>query len=322
MLLASALPSAAHGAFRGIVLAVQAGKGEAVIAHDKSADEPAGTATYRIDAATLAKLHDGDRVAAVEDESTKPSTLRDVMIESAAELTNGPVSPIRNVKQLAVGDKAPGQTLVDQAGKQFTLARYAGKYLVLGFIYTRCRDARECPLTTAKFAELQKTFAKDDDVRLLEVTLDPGYDTPAVLAKYGTSYAFDPAKWTFAGGDQENVLDFDAAFGLNPFADPTVGLIHGETLAIVDPSGVVRDLIYTSSWNPDEVSSDIASFKGKASNPIAQLDLWLSRSAVAMCGNSVNGFDGFFDLLVVIVICCAIAWLFWRLYRAFRKAAD
>lgn len=302
---------------------MQAASGEAVVARAATADEPAATASYRVDAATLAKIHPGDRLAATEDESTKPSTLRDVLVESTGgALTGGPVSPIREVKELAIGDPAPSQTLVDQDGTPFTLARYASKYVVLGFIYTRCRDARECPLTTAKFGLLQRTFAKRDDVALLEVTIDPAFDTPAVLKKYATSYGYDPKRWTFAGGDEESVLNFDAAFGINPFADPKVGLIHGETLAVVDPKGLVRDLIYTNAWSPGEISSDIDGLEGKASNPIAQLDLWLSRAAVAMCGNSVNGFDGFFDLLVVVVIFSAIGWGFWRLYRAFRATTD
>jgi protein SCO1/2 len=312
-LLVAFAPAQAHGAFRGTVLTVQAGKGEAIVSRDKTAEEPAGTAAYRIEKTALRALHDGDRIAATEDESTKPATLRDVMVDARGALTSN-VSPVREVKQLAIGDKVPATTLVDQDGKAFTLARYLGQDLVVAFIYTRCRDARECPLTTSKFGELQTMFAKRD-VGLLEVTLDPQFDTPSVLKRYARTFGADPARWTFATGTPNDVLNFDAAFGLDPFADPSAGIIHGETLAIVDTAGKIPDLIYTNSWSPSEITAELDEIDGRASNPIARFDLWLSRTAVAMCGDGVSGFDGIVDLLVVIAIFAALAYGLWRLYH-------
>ncbi len=305
----------AHGAFRGTVLTVEASKGLAIVERDKTAQEPGATAAYRMDPASLAKIHAGDRIAATEDESAKPSVLRDVMIDANATAP----SAVREVSQLAIGDKVPSTTLVDQDGKPFTLARYLGENLVVGFIYTRCRDARECPLTTSKFGQMQGLFAKRK-VGLLEITLDPQYDTPAVLKKYATSFGADPARWTFATGAPNDVLDVDAAFGLDPFSDPTVGLIHSETLVVVDKTGTIHDLIYTGSWTPNEIASELDGLDGIATNPFETLDLWLKRAAVSMCGDSVAGFDGILDLLVVLAIFAAAGYLLWRIYRAFGRA--
>ena len=310
-------PARAHGTFYGTVLAVEASKGEIVAARAKSATEPALTATYAVDAKTLSALKTGDALRATEDESTLPATLRDVVVATRGSgPTGGPASPVREVKQRAIGDPVPTQTLIDQDGKPLVLARYRGKDLIVGFIYTRCRDARECPLTTAKFGRLQSLLARRD-VALLEVTLDPHYDTPAVLKKYARTFGADPARWTFAGGAQNDVLDLDAAFGLDPFADPSVGLIHSETLAIVDKTGVIRDLIYTSSWSPNEILAELDAIDGVASNPFQRFDLWLKRAAVATCGDSVAGFDGILDLAVVLAIFAATGYLLWRLGRAF-----
>ncbi len=313
--LACLVDADAHGAFRGTVLAIQASKGTAIVERDKTAEEAGVTAPYRIDAASLAKLHPGDRIAATEDESAKPSILRDVMIDAN---TTAP-SAVREVNQLAIGDKVPRTTLVDQDGRPFTLARYLGKNLVVGFIYTRCRDARECPLTTSKFGQMQTMFAKRG-VGLLEITLDPQYDTPAVLKRYATTFGADPARWTFAPGAPNDVLDVDAAFGLDPFADPTVGLIHTETLAIVDKTGTISDLIYTNAWTPHEIGAELDRLDGIATNPFETLDLWLKRAAVAACGDSVAGFDGILDLAVVLAIFAAAGYLLWRIYRAFGRA--
>ncbi len=315
-LLAFIAPALAHGTFFGTVLSVESAKGEVIVARDKSATEPALTAAYHVDHATLAKLAAGDRVRAVEDEHTTPTTLQDVMIASSGSVLSGaPLSPIREVKQSAIGDHVPTTTLVDQDGKPFTLARYIGQDIVIGFIYTRCRDPRECPLTTAKFGQLQTLYAKRD-VHLLEVTLDPQFDTPAVLKAYAKKFSADPTRWTFAGGTQENVLNFDSAFGLNPFTDPNVGIIHGETMAIIDKTGVIRDLIYTNSWSSDQITAELDKSDGLSSNLFARFDLWLSDKAVSVCGNDVAGFDGFTDLMIILVILGAVGWLLWRLYRA------
>ena len=54
---------------------------------------------------------------------------------------------------------------------------------------------------------------------------------------------------------------------------------------------------------------------GNASNPLARLNLWLSSTATAICGNSVAGFSGLTDLTVVIAILCALAYLTYRVVR-------
>jgi len=312
----------AHGTFHGTVLAVEASKGEAVVARSASKTEPGVTATYRIDPTQIGSLRPGDVIAATEDESTTPVTLDDVMIRArGTALTGGLASPVREVKQLAIGDEVPTTTLLDQDGRPFTLARYAGRDLIVGFIYTRCRDARECPLTTAKFGQMQAMFTKRD-VALLEVTLDPQFDTPPVLERYARSYGANPARWTFATGAPNDVLNFDAAFGLNPFADPSVGLIHSETLAMIDKTGTIRDLIYTNAWSPNEIASELDSVDGVASNPFQRFDLRLKRAAVAVCGDSVAGFDGIVDLAVVLAIFAATGYLLWRLARAFAVGAS
>jgi protein SCO1/2 len=233
---------------------------------------------------------------------------------SPAPAAQTPGPAMREVTVLQVGDKVPQTTLVDQTGARFTFAKYLGQNLVVAFIYTRCPDQRECPLTSAKFGGLQQQL-RGRDVHLIEMTLDPQFDTPAVLARYATVYGADPARWTFGTGKVDDVLNVDAAFGVDPFVDPRFGLIHSETLAMIDRRGTIRDLIYTNAWRPAEIISELDGLDNRAQNPIARLDLWLSKAAVAVCGSGVAGFSGFADLLVVLALFGGFGWLFWRLYR-------
>ena len=54
---------------------------------------------------------------------------------------------------------------------------------ILSFIYTRCPDPTMCPLVTLKFGRMVPLLA-GTPIGLLEVTLDPAYDTPPVLRRY------------------------------------------------------------------------------------------------------------------------------------------
>ncbi len=74
--------------------------------------------------------------------------------------------------------------LVDQAGQPFTPANLQGHWTLVFFGFTYCPDI--CP-TTMSFlndfvAELEGTEAADTQVVM--VSVDPGRDTPAQLARY------------------------------------------------------------------------------------------------------------------------------------------
>ena len=134
---------------------------------------------------------------------------------------------LRDVHHVAVGEYAPTTSLSDERGRPFSLRDLRGQSVVMAFVYTRCKDARECPLITSRFHVLQEKF-RGEPVHLVEVTLDPAYDRPAVLARYGTTFGQDSARWTLATGDPDTVLDFAAQYDVTAFPDERVGLIHPE----------------------------------------------------------------------------------------------
>jgi cytochrome oxidase Cu insertion factor (SCO1/SenC/PrrC family) len=227
------------------------------------------------------------------------------------------LSPFRTATRLGLGDQLPGTTFVDQAGKPFTFADWRGKYVVISFIYTRCRDARECPLTSAKMGQLQTRLGNDS--RLAEITVDPEYDRPNIFAAYAKTYHFNRIE--LLTGDPNAVMDFAAELGVTAFKDPTYGFIHNENTTIVDPGGRIVELISENSWSPDEIASVIAHDEHRPNNPIARLDLALSEAAVAVCGNSVSGFSGLLDLGVVLIIIIAGGWIVFRVARTIARGS-
>ncbi len=298
----------------GVVLAVTPKTGQAIVRHDPFASMPAMTMPFRIvPRARAAQLQAGATIDADVDTKTEPWTLSNVRSTGMQALTSD-MSPLRRVTPLRVGDVVPDTPFVDQTGKPFRFSDVRGQSVVMSFIFTRCQDARMCPLISAKFRQLQEQ-SRNRDLHLVEVTLDPSYDRPPVLARYATTFGADPKRWSIVVGDAEPTLNFAARFGITAFPDPQIGIIHAENTVIVDRDGRIRNMMTDAAWAPGEILAQVDANNGRASNPLARLNLWLSSTAVALCGNSVAGFSGLTDLAVVLVIFGALAYLVYRLAR-------
>lgn len=150
----------------------------------------------------------------------------------------------------------PNASLIDQSGKAFSFTSLRGSFVLLSFIYTRCRDAQECPLISAKFAQLQNRLPKN--AHLVEVTIDPAYDRPTVLAAYAKSYGFRADRVTLLTGEPERVLAFASRLGVNAYTDPKYGFIHNENTVLVDPRGEIVETFPENSWTVDEIVSVVA----------------------------------------------------------------
>jgi len=308
--LLGAAPNGAH--VHGVVLAVTPGDGQAIVRHDAFAGMPSMSMPFRIvPRARAGELQPGNVIDATVDTTTDPWSLHDLTIATTEVVT---ASAQRPVQALHLGDAVPDTAFVDQTGRPFRFSQLLGSDVLLSFIYTRCQDPNMCPLISGKYNQLQHKLGPRK-LHLVEVTLDPSYDRPPVLARYAKTFGADASRWTLAVGDAVPTLDFAARFGVAALPDPGSGIIHSENTVEIDRDGKIRNMIVDPSWEPDEVLADIDAMDGVASNPIARVDLWLSRMAVAVCGGAVAGFSGFGDLGIVLLIFAALAYLLFRLAR-------
>ena len=118
--------------------------------------------------------------------------------------------------------------LVDQAGRALDRGALLGSDTVIAAFHTTCRET--CPLYTGLMFQLRRSAP---GVRLVEVTTDPGTDTPAALAAYRARIGAD---WTLATGTPEDVAAFWGPLGV-PLAS---GDTHTSALVLVDRHGFVR----------------------------------------------------------------------------------
>jgi cytochrome oxidase Cu insertion factor (SCO1/SenC/PrrC family) len=183
-------------------------------------------------------------------------------------------------------DELAAPPLVDMNGQSVDLQH---GLTVLSFIYTRCPDPRMCPLVTAKFARMARLLA-GTPVRLLEVTLDPAFDTPAVLRAYARAAGADGTRWTLATGETGAIAAFAERAGL-VVDRPRPGLINHTEAVLITQNGRLERNIGGNDWSAPEVAAEARSIATLPADPIARFGLRLFGGVVEMCGAAARGFS-------------------------------
>jgi protein SCO1/2 len=108
-------------------------------------------------------------------------------------------------------------TLTNQDGQVTTLASLSNHVWVADIIFTRC--AGPCPIMTAQMKSLQDALPADSAAKLVTLTTDPVFDTPAILKRYGDRFGADFHRWTFLTGTKKEIAGL-AGGGLKLSAVP------------------------------------------------------------------------------------------------------
>jgi protein SCO1/2 len=179
----------------GIVVAVDPATRTMLVSHRAIRRfMPAMMMPFRVESgAELAGVHPGSRVQFELTVNHERSLARNVKVTGEEE------APKAAAERLPIGAALPDFRLTDQDGRAVTAADLRGTVVAINFIYTRCPLPDVCPRLSANFAVLAKRFG--GRVALLSVTVDPDYDTPAVLKEYARRWSADPATWRFLTGD-------------------------------------------------------------------------------------------------------------------------
>ncbi|MFY9611460.1 MAG: copper-binding protein [Blastocatellia bacterium] len=222
------------------------------------------------DPALLDVMADGDRLQAMLVVSGTRSWLEEVVVVREEADTNmnsaGSLEP-------RPGDDVPDFALVNQDGKRITVRQYRGRALVVTFIYTRCPLPDYCPLMTAHFGDLEKALATEPALyaktHLLSITVDPEYDTPQVLRKYGAKEMTGGeetrqppfAHWELATGSKEQVKAVATYFGMQYWREGDQ-IIHSLRTAVIGPDGNLVKLYPGNEWKPEDILSELHRIAG------------------------------------------------------------
>jgi protein SCO1 len=248
---------------QGQILAVRPERSEVVIKHgDIKGFMPGMTMPFKVkDGALLQGKGPGDLVTAtlvVGEVDAHLSTLEKT--GHAAVDTPAPPPP-PDIRE--PGDMLTDAKFVDQNGAPSSLSAYRGHRVAMTFIYTRCPLPEFCPLMDRNFAAVQKTLASTPalgDVRLVTVTLDPAFDTPAVLKAYAARLGADPKRWSFLTGDPAEMNKFGSQLGIYVEHNPqsAIDITHNLRTVVIDPDGRLVKVHNGNSWTPSELVADLS----------------------------------------------------------------
>ncbi len=146
--------------------------------------------------------------------------------------------------------------MVERSGRSVTAEDLSDRVAIASFIFTRC--ALSCPRITGIMKDLQDRLA-GSDVLLLSFTVDPEYDTPAVLKTYADRFGAQPDRWWFLNGPKDETYKMIRdrfQLGVMPATAPTgpddEAIIHSDRLALLDHGRIVG--IFDSS-DPDALDA-------------------------------------------------------------------
>ena len=166
---------------------------------------------------------------------------------------------VKETRQLYLGELIPDVGLLNQDGKTIRLSDFRGKTVLLTFIYTRCPMPTFCPRLSTLFAAVEKELAKDPKeysrTQLVSVSIDPKFDTPSVLRKYGLAYLSGNEKsfghWSFTVPSPENLKKLAEAFALI-YEEEDNQITHSMSTVLIAPDGRLIKEWTVSDWTSAE----------------------------------------------------------------------
>jgi protein SCO1/2 len=135
-----------------------------------------------------------------------------------------------------------------------------GKSVAINVMYTSCKD--ECPLETARLAQLQKILGErmGKDIFFYSITIDPKRDKPEVLKAYAEKYGVGPG-WFFLTGKEEDIKLATKKLGLSRVRDSASKDGHSASLMVGnEPNG--QWMRNSAVDNPQFLATTIGNFLG------------------------------------------------------------
>ncbi|HKY34093.1 MAG TPA: SCO family protein [Candidatus Polarisedimenticolia bacterium] len=169
--------------------------------------------------------------------------------------------------------EVPPFELAAAGGGAVTREDLRGRWWIADFIFTRCNGI--CPILSARMASLAQDVPalERDDVRFVSISVDPGWDTPEVLARYAAGFPVPEtvrSRWIFLTGPREALHaliggGFRLSVAERP-PDPSAAgelITHSDRFVLVDPDGRIRGYYHgTEEASVRRLLGDLADLRG------------------------------------------------------------
>lgn len=262
---ASPEPAVKSYTLTGQILAVHPERQSLTIKHqDIPGYMPGMTMTFAArEASMIAGREPGDLVKATLEVGETSSRLTAIEVTGRAPVAALPAELAIAQGLIHHGDPLPDAALIDQDGRTRSLAEWRGAPLAITFTYTRCPLPEFCPRIDRQFAAAASAIEADSALRgrakLLTISFDPEFDTPAVMKAHARSLGADARVWTFATGTREEIELFAARFGVavTREGDTAADIMHNLRTIVAGPDGTVRALHSGSDWELNQLLDDL-----------------------------------------------------------------
>jgi len=149
----------------------------------------------------------------------------------------------------------PNVTLEDSNERTYSFPEFAGKYVMITFIYTSCTDV--CLQLEVNLAEVYDLIPEKyigEDIVFLSISFDPTRDDPETLDKYRSYFESDGETWRMARiPDQRELDQLLDEFGVIVIPEDNGHFTHNSAFYLVDPRG---DLIDVMDYTETERAAD------------------------------------------------------------------
>lgn len=135
---------------------------------------------------------------------------------------------------------APFQ-FTDQDNNRVDNTTFRDKIYVADFFFTSCRTI--CPIMKTQMLRVYEATAEMPDVLILSHTIDPEYDTVALLHDFAERLGVEGKRWHFVTGVKDSIYKIaQTSYFATAMEDKTEpdGFIHSGAFLLIDKKGRIR----------------------------------------------------------------------------------
>ncbi|SMG40460.1 protein SCO1/2 [Marivirga sericea] len=158
-----------------------------------------------------------------------------------------------------VDHRIPDYKLVNQDSNWVTPETFEGQVYVADFFFTSCPTI--CPTMKKQMLRVYESYKDNDEVAIISHTIDPEYDTVALLRDFAAKLDVKTPKWHFVTGEKEAIYELgQKGYMVTAMEDENEvgGFLHSGAFVLVDKERKIRGVYDgTRAEEVDKLITDI-----------------------------------------------------------------
>lgn len=165
----------------------------------------------------------------------------------------------------SVAPTIPAFKFVNQYGDSITDKSLNGKIYVADFFFTSCPSI--CPVMHRNMLTVYNTFKDAPNFKIISHSIDPKYDSVAVMKKYADKLGITGQTWWFLQGDKDDTYKLATSYLTQAAEDKSApgGHVHDGYFILIDKQKHIRGTY--DGTVPEQVTQLIADIKTLQAEP-------------------------------------------------------